>query len=294
LYSLFLQATGSHVDPKTKKLVGGGPVWNAAKFTAALHNSPWYRNHEDNWRAAEILRLSDPKTWTRRISDRVVSMREQATQMGASLTNAQLTTIASTVLHSGMSDKAITTTLAHYIVATNPNVVQDPGAPGSVPTGRVLAGDAAKFQQQLTQLAADNGLRHTQDYYTKAAQAVVGGTSTWDDYAQSIRQEAALKYPSFADRLVKDGQSVKDLASSYTKAMDGLLEQADGTTTIFTPEINKALTSLDPKTQQPTQKPLWQFENEVRQDPRWLKTNNARESMNGVASKVLKDFGFAS
>jgi hypothetical protein len=158
----------------------------------------------------------------------------------------------------------------------------------------VLAGDAAKFQQQLTQLAADNGLRHTQDYYTKAAQAVVGGTSTWDDYAQSIRQEAALKYPSFADRLVKDGQSVKDLASSYTKAMDGLLEQADGTTTIFTPEINKALTSLDPKTQQPTQKPLWQFENEVRQDPRWLKTNNARESMNGVASKVLKDFGFAS
>jgi len=37
--------------------------------------------------------------------------------------------------------------------------------------------------------------------------------------------------------------------------------------------------------------PLWQFENEVRNDPLWRKTNNARESMMTVAHQVAKDFG---
>jgi hypothetical protein len=37
--------------------------------------------------------------------------------------------------------------------------------------------------------------------------------------------------------------------------------------------------------------PLWQLENEVRADPLWKKTNNARESMFSVAHQVARDFG---
>jgi hypothetical protein len=42
-----------------------------------------------------------------------------------------------------------------------------------------------------------------------------------------------------------------------------------------------------------TQYPLWQFENDVRSDPLWKKTNNARESMFSVAHQVAKDFGLS-
>jgi hypothetical protein len=42
-----------------------------------------------------------------------------------------------------------------------------------------------------------------------------------------------------------------------------------------------------------SQMPLWQFENEIRDDPLWRKTNNARESMMTVARQVARDFGLA-
>ena len=38
-------------------------------------------------------------------------------------------------------------------------------------------------------------------------------------------------------------------------------------------------------------KPIWQFENELRKDPRWFKTNNAREGLMTVAHKVAQDLG---
>jgi hypothetical protein len=38
-------------------------------------------------------------------------------------------------------------------------------------------------------------------------------------------------------------------------------------------------------------KPLWQFENELRSDPRWKKTQNAQDSLMQVGHQVLADFG---
>jgi hypothetical protein len=40
--------------------------------------------------------------------------------------------------------------------------------------------------------------------------------------------------------------------------------------------------------------PLWQFEQELRQDPRWTYTNNAQEDLMGTARQILKNFGLVS
>jgi hypothetical protein len=37
--------------------------------------------------------------------------------------------------------------------------------------------------------------------------------------------------------------------------------------------------------------PLWDFEQQLRKDPRWLNTNRAQNDITGVASAVMQMFG---
>jgi hypothetical protein len=39
---------------------------------------------------------------------------------------------------------------------------------------------------------------------------------------------------------------------------------------------------------------LWEFQQQLRQDPRWNYTRNAQDSLMGTARKVLQDFGLVS
>ncbi|KJK11411.1 hypothetical protein, partial [Pseudomonas sp. 2(2015)] len=56
------------------------------------------------------------------------------------------------------------------------------------------------------------------------------------------------------------------------------------------PLIQRALQSKDSKGR-PTTQTVYDFENTLRKDPRWAKTDNARDQMSSVASSVLKTFG---
>jgi hypothetical protein len=43
----------------------------------------------------------------------------------------------------------------------------------------------------------------------------------------------------------------------------------------------------------PAVKPLWQFEKELRSTVEWEYTNNARDTIDSLSLKVLKDWGLA-
>jgi hypothetical protein len=71
-----------------------------------------------------------------------------------------------------------------------------------------------------------------------------------------------------------------------------LLELPEADVDRFNRHVQKAMTTPTTSSKEGgSQMPLWQFENEVRDDPLWRKTNNARESMFTVAHQVAKDFG---
>ena len=84
------------------------------------------------------------------------------------------------------------------------------------------------------------------------------------------------------------------MAAPYIKAVSSILEVAESDVDLFNPHIAKAMTSKPGAGQQAgTQMPLWQFENSLRADPLWKKTNNAREGVMTVAHQVARDFGLA-
>jgi hypothetical protein len=76
------------------------------------------------------------------------------------------------------------------------------------------------------------------------------------------------------------------------------LELSDKSISISDPSVQKALayreTAKGGKPGAPAQMPLWQFESGLKNDKRWLGTQNAQDSVMAAGRKVLSDWGLAS
>jgi len=248
--------------------------WSPERFTAKLRATNWYRKNSESWRQAETQRLTDPKTYQANIDNLMAEMRAQATAMGAQMSDDKLRWRAEQAYKLGWGQQQITTTLAAYVKAKD----------------GVLQGAAGQTAEQLRQIAYANGVRYQDSWFVNAAKAVVGGQRTADDFVADIRNQAASAFPAFRDQ-IKAGLDVAEIASPYRQTMSALLELNDADVDLFDPRIRKALSYRD-KDGTARAKSLWEFENEVRKDRRWLQTNNARESLMGTAQAVLDRWGF--
>ncbi len=106
---------------------------------------------------------------------------------------------------------------------------------------------------------------------------------------EAIKTESASKYPAFADQIMK-GVSLDALSSAYKSSMSQILEIDPDSVGYDDPTLMKALQYIGPDGK-PTTKPLWQFESDLRSDARWQFTNNARDSVDSLQYKVMKDWG---
>lgn len=249
--------------------------WSPERFQAKLRATKWYQGHSESWRQAETQRLSDPKTYEANIQQRMATMRQQAAAMGANINDKHLRWRAEQSYKLGWNEQQTQAVLAPYVKAQN----------------GVLKGAAGQTAQQLRSLALANGVRYGDDWYTKAAQSVVSGTKTPQDWEQAIRRQAVSAFPQFRDQ-IEAGMNMDDIASPYKQTMAALLELNGEELDLFDPTIRKALAGRDPKTGAASSKSLWEFENDLRKDARWMQTNNARESFMGTAKTVLDAFGF--
>ena len=73
--------------------------------------------------------------------------------------------------------------------------------------------------------------------------------------------------------------------------MANILERDPDSISFEDPLLRRALQyTVDGK---PAVKPLWQFEKELRSTTEWEYTNNARDTIDSLSLKVLKDWGLA-
>jgi hypothetical protein len=110
-------------------------------------------------------------------------------------------------------------------------------------------------------------------------------------YQDYIRKQARALAPSFANEL-DSGMDLVDIAAPYIQSKAKLLQLNPADIDLFDHDVRGALSAKDQAGVKPTSKSLWQFEQDMRNDPRYLKTDAARDQAYGVAHKVLSDFGF--
>ena len=151
-------------------------------------------------------------------------------------------------------------------------------------------GPSGKYFTEVKNLAAKNGIMLSDEAATDYANKIVAGTLDADTAYNTIRESAASAFPQLADK-IKSGIDLKTLADPYIQSMSNILEVPYSAVDLFDPKIRGALAYTLPDGKVGT-KSIYDFEKELRQDPRWQYTNNAKEAVAGSVTKVLKDFGF--
>jgi hypothetical protein len=247
--------------------------YSVNRFVASLRNTKWYRHHSEAWRKSQVLYKTDPATYRQQRGTVRAKVSDLAVSMGADLTAYQRNRISANAQWFGWSDEQLRNTLATY--------VDQMGKSGH------YGGEAGKAEQELRQYAHDQGVGVNDKWLKGWLKKIVSQRQTTDDYKAWLQHQAELTFPSLSSK-IKQGVTVKDIANPYIQSMAQTLELDEGNIDLSNGTIRKAL--------QPSDKgdltPLWKFEQNLRQDPRWLKTNNARTSLVGSAQQVLKDWGF--
>lgn len=254
--------------------------WTPQRFIAEVRDSKWFKSHNDAWRTSEILRLSGDPSYKTDLAESKANARNLAAQMGSVLSDKQLDQFATNSYRFGWNDAQQKDFLATYVKV----------ASGGPLKGQYI-GEAGKNAAELRAIALRNGYKIPKDSLGKWSRDIMAGNATVQDYEQRIRNQAAAAFPTFAEEL-RAGADLEDLASPYKSSMARLLEIPEGEVTLFDPKIRKALASKDTKTGKPVATPLYEFEDQMRADPRWMKTDNAHTEVMGLGRQVLRTMGF--
>lgn len=261
-------------DPELYKLfqTAVDNAWDPQKFQAQLMQTKWYRTHGENYRQTVALQKSDPATYKARLSSLIAQIADKAGTMGATLSGAQMTHLAENSLLFGWNENQLNNSLATYVKY------------GSA------RGQANTNIAAMQQTAWRNGVKVSNATYQSWAQAIARGAMTVDDYQKYIRGMAASLAPAYADEMKQGGMDLYDIAQPYIQTMAQTLEMNPADIDLFDPTIRKALTAKG-EDGKPTTTSLYDFEQTLRNDSRWTKTQGAQDAVMAIGHKVLQDFG---
>jgi hypothetical protein len=254
--------------------------WSTDKFKASLMTTNWWKSHSDTERTYLTLLATDPAAAKQKLAQANLHAWDLGHQIGlqpgSAAMNAATAAVGYNIAAKGWTDEQAKYYLGQYVSLSN---------------GKMYGDSETQYSNGL-QYAYSMGVKMSDSFYQGQVQNIEKGTATFADMQAAIRQQAKAQYSQFATQ-IDGGQTVQDLASPYIQQMGTILETNPNALSAFDPTIAKALQYKDPTTGALTSQPLWAFENTLRQDPRWLQTNNARDSMYQVAHQVLQNFGKA-
>lgn len=252
-------------------------TYTPERFQAELRGTQWFQKTTENQRNAQVLQGSDPTTYANNVEQLRIRVQMMAAEMGASV-NFAAGDLGGAINHMyvfGYDDNQIREVLARTVQYTD---------------GRLL-GQAGQWETELRDYASKMGVGLSDDTILNYVKNAAGGASTITDAMSAIRKTAASAFPHLADRLAA-GETVEDIADPYRQTMANLLEMNPRAVTLADPTIKKALASAD-KDGKPVLRTLYDFENDLRQDKRWLKTKGAQDAAMNTVSRVLSDWGVA-
>jgi hypothetical protein len=240
-----------------------------------LAETAWFKDHGVEVTKNFAMEQTSPGIFAKNVESIKEQLRDEAASLGKSLTEADLDMIARDTFLYGRA----------YNSSQVINSLVSKGA-------GTAGGTYGTAITDLKAHAGNMGVQYNEDWYKTAADKVAIGDMTPEDFKAQINELAKSKYSVFADQIDR-GITVQQAASPYINSMANILELNPVELKLSDPTINQALTGVN-QDNKPTLKPLWQFETDLRKDPRWGKTQNARQTTDATAHNILQSFGLVS
>lgn len=252
--------------------------WTAEKFQAKFKNSNWYNQHTESQRKAALLSTSDPAEWGQLWNRTQHHVMTLLGDIGGDAGNwDSINAIATHIIWDGWNDERVRNEIGQYIVFGD---------------GGMARGKAGEIQRELNAYSYAMGVKNADSWVQEAVRRAASGRSSIQDFKNDILNWSIAAFPGYEDQL-RSGMTMSDIAQPYTQSMSQILEIAPGEVNLFDPTIRGALGWKD-SAGKAMAKPLWQFQNDLRGDERWTKTQNAQDAAMGTAHKVLQDMGIYS
>lgn len=254
--------------------------WPVDRLNLAIRDSDWFKLYGESARNWITLNAVDPATARRNLLNATSKVKLIMNEMGLAVNGETWTQLATAITVQGMNSEA---QIRAYLAANGKLNYSQAGT---------LTGSAAQMEAQMRQIATDFGVAHTADNLKARLRNILAGTDTLEGWTALMRARAKATYSHFAEQF-DSGLTLRDVADPYISTMANTLEIAESDIDLTDPNIKKALTQNLPDGI-PGAQPLWQFERQLKNDPRWDKTKQARTAAFETIHQIGRDFGLAS
>ena len=245
---------------------------NITDAKLAYYQTKYYQNLSSTSKDRSSLKATQKGVYDQQLESYRLIQKKRLIAKGINLDDATFNLITEESFDKGMDDNQL-----------------DLKALGSF-TGK-LGGTPLGAVQNLKEYANAFGMSYQDKDFDSWSRNIFSGTTTVEDLQAKIRQDAASAFPTYAEQINK-GISVDALASAYKSSMANILEIDPDSIGYNDPTLRRALQTIGTDGK-PITKPLWEFEKELRMDPRWGQTKNARDTMDSLSLRVLRDWGIA-
>lgn len=248
-------------------------TWDASRFQAEVMNTNWWKTTGEATRRAQQMQAEDPATWAQNVNTTSASIRMATADIGAILDEATSKKLASDALSFGWNDAQLKTALRQYVTYSDGQ----------------LHGVAQYNENQIWNYAAQMGIRVTQDQMVKWAADAATGLTSMNTVLGAIQNIAESQYPWLQERF-NNGETYESIASPYKQTMATLLELSPSQITTQDETVKRAMSYKD-KDGNTNLRSLWEFEQDLRNDGRWAKTQNAQDAGMAIVNGLGKMFG---
>lgn len=253
-----------------------------AAATNALYGTQYYINTSPTMFSNENTKINQPGVYQREIQTAWLPvLRQEAMAKGLAITDANLTAIAQKAYDLGLTPSSAATL----------ELFRGTDSTGKPYVTTIQGGIASSAKQNIATANADYSGNFSQDWVATAAQSVAEGTTTEQYWTDQIKANAKSAFPAWAKQ-IDAGLTMKQIASPYIQSYSNILGIDPASVTLSDNLLKQGLQGNDPT--QPAGMPLWEFEKQVRKDPRWATSKDAMDSLSNVGSTILRQWGLMS
>ena len=266
-----------------KKVINASPTGTISQdeFNNLTRGYDWFERYDTDQQQAEIAKALDKQNNTNLYEESIKTNKTNiaytARQKGVELDDATLTELAELARFNNWSPVEIDSAIGQEVVDL-------------ISAGGTAVGEAGSIQTSLQQWAASNGLSLTNAEVARYVESGAFGGRDLESIKQNIRETyLAGAYPAWSDRIAA-GADPADIAAPYRKRIASLLELDEEQVGFDDGLLQRGLQAIGDDGK-PRTMPLYEFEQNIRKDPRWQKTNNAQEAYAQFTDRILSMFG---
>jgi len=261
-------------DQLTREYFDNPTGFNADAAVIRLNSQPWMQKYKSSAVEDMDFAAQYPELYEQDLSSRMETLRDQAVEYGATVTEDQLRDLAVQARRMNMNPSELNNALSNYVAFDSGNI----------------QGSAGMAQRNIKAWALKNGLQLTDNMVNSYTKDIIAGNTTEEDVLQDLRNTYLVgSFPAWSDR-IQAGMDPADIAAPYKQRMARLLEVDENEIDLNDQLLQQAMQGVG-SDGKPSVVPLYAFDKQIKKDDRWQYTENAMDTYAKVGTGLLQMFG---